>query len=100
MRVTDKAHALANGCHDVFDPSLRTAVNLRTLKWDVLPQALLWGRKQKRSSRGQRPLGNFHNETGNYGNEELSMVHHYGCSGPSAEEVEACTLQVLVCDLQ
>ena len=53
-------------------------------------------RKQKRSSNGRRPLGNFHEETGNCRNEELSVrriqidwertqdiFHHFGARGPT-----------------
>ena len=37
-----QADALANGCNESFNPALRIQVDARSLKWEVLPQALEW----------------------------------------------------------
>ena len=41
-RQTD---ALANGCYDWFNPAIRIPVDVRSMKWGVLPQALVWERE-------------------------------------------------------
>ena len=57
------ADALANGSYEGFDPALRIPVDARHLQWDVLPQALLWGKEaedvfQKTKTAGRLPLRN------------------------------------------
>ena len=40
-----EADALANGCYDGFNPALRIPVDARSMKREVPPQALEWGRE-------------------------------------------------------
>ena len=39
-----EADKLANGYHEAFDPALRIPVSAASLKWEILPEAVLAGR--------------------------------------------------------
>ena len=43
-RRTEKQTKLANGDHEAFDPALRIPVSESSLKWEILPEAVLAGR--------------------------------------------------------
>ena len=62
-RGNRQADALATGCYDGFNPALRIPLDARSMKWDVLPQALEWEREaedmfQKTKMEGGLPQRN------------------------------------------
>ena len=52
-----EADSLANGETYGFDPSKRIQVAVSTLKWDILPDALLMGRHMEEDTKATRSIG-------------------------------------------
>ena len=74
-----QADALTNGCYDAFDLSSRIPVNPRTLKRDVLLQALLWRKEAEEAFQRTKAAGKLLQTY-------LFLVFLLGCSTTSRSE--------------
>ena len=52
-----EADALANGITDSFDPSRRIVVDVKTLRWEILPKALSMGNQMEEDTGNARASG-------------------------------------------
>ena len=64
-----EADAVANGITDSFDPSQRIVVYVKTLRWEILPEALSMGKHIKEDTNMYERAGYQPTEEGNSGDE-------------------------------